>query len=51
MVWYFIGVYVVNRALHDRFELRHFSCVYNTRKDLNFVSPSRHMLGEGWVVY
>ena len=33
MVWYFINVYVVNRALHDRFELRHFSSVDNTRKD------------------
>ena len=25
MVWYFIGVYVINRTLHGRLEIRNFS--------------------------
>ena len=25
MVWYFIGVYIINRTLHDRLEIRNFS--------------------------
>ena len=25
MVWYFIGVYVINRTLHERLEIRNFS--------------------------
>ena len=24
MVWYFIGVYKINRTLHDRLEIRNF---------------------------
>ena len=27
MVWHFIGVYIINRTLHDRLEIRNFSCV------------------------
>ena len=28
MVWYFIGVYIINRTLHGRLEIRNFSsCV------------------------
>ena len=25
MVWYFIGVYIINRTLHGRLEIRNFS--------------------------
>ena len=25
MVWHFIGVYIINRTLHDRLEIRNFS--------------------------
>ena len=25
MVWHSIGVYIINRTLHDRLEIRHFS--------------------------
>ena len=25
MVWHFIGVYIINRTLHDRLEMRNFS--------------------------
>ena len=25
MVWHFIGVYIINRILHDRLEIRNFS--------------------------
>ena len=25
MVWYFIGVYIINRILHGRLEIRNFS--------------------------
>ena len=24
MVWYFIGLYIINRTLHDRLEIQHF---------------------------
>ena len=26
MVWYFIGVYIINRTLHGHVEIRNFSC-------------------------
>ena len=25
MVWYFIGVYIINRTLHDHLEIQNFS--------------------------
>ena len=34
MVWHFIGVYIINRTLHDRLEIRNFSSrveIYFTR--------------------
>ena len=26
MIWHFIGVYMINRTLHGRLEIRNFSC-------------------------
>ena len=54
MVWYFIGVYIINRALHDRLEIRNFSSRVekNISQHLkrNFVSPRGHVISSIYVV-
>ena len=58
MVWYFIGVYIINRTLHGRLEIQNFSLSvekyftsehskrvkYFQHKKRNFVSPSGHVI-------
>ena len=50
MVWYFIGVYIINRTLHGRLEIRNFSsCVENKwnifqHEKRNFVSLCSHVI-------
>ena len=59
MVWYFIGVYVVNRTLHGRLEIQHFSSsvekyftsvaqrtseIFFQHEKRNFVSPRGHVI-------
>ena len=59
MIWYFIGVYIINRILHGRLEIPNFSSsvekyltselsepvkyIFQHSKR-NFVSPSSHMI-------
>ena len=43
MVWYFIGVYIINRTLHGCLETRHFSSRVENLKG-NFVSPRGHKI-------
>ena len=46
MVWYFIGVYIINRTLHGRLEIRNFSSrvekIFHSKR--NFVSPRGHII-------
>ena len=54
MVWHFIGVYIINRTLRDRLEIRNFSSrveKYFTRSrnifqhsKRNIVSPRGHVI-------
>ena len=49
MVWHFIGVYIINRTLHDRLEIRNFSSrvekyFTSERSKRNFVSPRGHVI-------
>ena len=58
MVWYFIGVYIINRTLHGRLEIRNFSSSvekyftsehservkYFQHEKINFVSPCGHVI-------
>ena len=59
MVWYFIGVYIINRTLHGRLEIRNFSSrvekifhsfaaltreIFFQHSKRNFVSPSGHVM-------
>ena len=50
MVWYFIGVYIINRTLHGRLEIRNFSSrvekiFFNTlTTKRNFVSQRGHVI-------
>ena len=47
MVWHFIGVYIINRTLHDRLEIRNFSSrveKYFQHEKRNFVSPRGHVI-------
>ena len=53
MVWYLISVYIINKTLRGRLEIRNFSSrvekVFHsfavlTRKKRNFVSPSGHVI-------
>ena len=40
MVWYFIGVYIINRILHGRLEIRNFSSRVgkcNTRREISYL--------------
>ena len=46
MVWHFIGVYIRNRTLHDRLEIRNFFSrveIFQHSKK-NFVSPRGHVI-------
>ena len=43
MVWHFIGVYIINKTLHGRFEIRNFSSRVEHSKR-NFVSPRGHVI-------
>ena len=56
MVWYYIGVYTINKILHGCLEIRNFSCVENIslvrcthlrnifqHSKRNFVSPHSHV--------
>ena len=47
MVWYFIGVYIINRTLHGHLEIRNFSSrvenIFQHSKR-NFVSPRGHVI-------
>ena len=47
MVWYFIGVYIFNRTLHGRLEIRNFFCrvenIFQHSKR-NFVPPRGHVI-------
>ena len=40
MVWHFIGVYIINRTLHDRLEIRNFS----TRVEKYFTRSPRSLV-------
>ena len=59
MVWYFIGVYVINRTLRGRLEIQHFSSsvekyftsvaqrtseIFFQHEKRNFVSPRGHVI-------
>ena len=58
MVWYFIGVYIINSTLHGRLEIRNFSsrvenillvrCAHSwnifQHSKRNFVSPRGHVI-------
>ena len=59
MVWYFIGVYIINRTLHGRLEIRNFSSrvekifhsfaaltreIFFQHEKRNFVSPRGHVI-------
>ena len=59
MVWYFIGVYIINRTLHGRLEIRNFSSrvekifhsfaaltreIFFQHSKRNFVSPCGHVI-------
>ena len=53
MVWYFIGVYIINGTLHDRLEIQNFSSrvekifysfaaltreiIFNTRREISYL--------------
>ena len=65
MVWHFIGVYIINRTLHDRLEIRNFSSrveKYFTRslrslvtyifqhEKRNFVSPRGHVISSIYLI-
>ena len=44
MVWHFIGVYIINRTLHDRLEIRNFTSRIFQHEKRNFVSPRGHVI-------
>ena len=47
MILYFIGVYMINRILNGRLEIRNFSsrvAKYLTCLEENFVSPRGHVI-------
>ena len=49
MVWYFIGVYIINRTLHGRLEIQNFSSrvekiFHSFASKRNFVSPRGHVI-------
>ena len=62
MVWYFIGVYIINRKLHGRLEIRNFSsCVekifhdwalptseifFNTQRKISYLRAAIQLVGQ-----
>ena len=44
MVCYFIGVYIMNRTLQGRLEIRNFSSRVEKHSKRNFVSPPGHVI-------
>ena len=50
MVWYFIGVYVINRTLHGRLETYEIS-VLVVKKIFHFISPCGHVISSIYVVF
>ena len=48
MVWYFIGVYIINRTLHGHLEIQNFSLsvekIIFQHLKRNFVSPRGHVI-------
>ena len=65
MVWYFIGVYIINRTLHGRLEIPNFSSRVEKNISLvrsahswnifqyskrNFVSPRGHVISSIYVL-
>ena len=49
MVWYFIGVYIINRILHGRFEIRHFAYrveryFFNTRREVAYLRAAMYLI-------
>ena len=58
MVWYFIGVYIINRTLHGRLEIRNFSSrvekifhsfaaltreiFFNTRREISYLHAAMY---------
>ena len=65
MVWYFIGVYIINRILDDRLEMRNFSsrvenislvhCAHSwnifQHSKRNFVSPRNHVISSIYCMH
>ena len=53
MVWYFIGVYMINRTFHGRLEIRNFSSrvekVFHSKR--NFVALHGHVISSMYNVY
>ena len=43
MVWYFIGVYIINRTFHGRLEIRHFSSRVEKKHTRRETQISRYM--------
>ena len=41
MVWHFIGVYIINRTLHGRLEIRN---LFSRVEKRNFLSPHGHVI-------
>ena len=44
MVWHFIGVYIINRTLHGRLEIRNFSSIFITLASRNNTQKYRFMM-------
>ena len=65
MVWYFIGVYIINRILDGRLEIRNFSsrvenislvhCAHSwnifQHSKRNFVSPRNHVISSIYCIH
>ena len=47
MVWYFIGVYIINRTLHGLLEIRNF---FSRVEKRNFLSPRGHVISSIRVI-
>ena len=46
MVWFFIDVYIINRTLHVRLEIRNFSSLVEKifhKKNISFATPTREI--------
>ena len=44
MAWYFIAVYIMNKTLHGRLEIRNFSSsvetYFNTRREISYLQAA-----------